>query len=73
MPFHIFCDGNQCPGECTQDDEVRTGCERLDSINAYRSLVGNPKSKNHSEDVNVDWRIILKCSLKNKCYGENCI
>jgi len=28
--------------------------------NAYRTVVGNLKGKDHSEDLGVDWRLILK-------------
>jgi hypothetical protein len=27
---------------------------------AYRALVGRPDGKNHLEDPDVDWKIILK-------------
>jgi hypothetical protein len=31
---------------------------------AYRALLGKPEGKNHSEDLGVDERIILKWILK---------
>ena len=31
----------------------------------YRVLVGKPEGKNHLEDTGVDWRIILRCILRN--------
>jgi hypothetical protein len=35
--------------------------------NAYKSLVGKPEGKNHSEDLGVDGSIILKFILGKKC------
>jgi hypothetical protein len=33
-------------------------------INACKILLGNPEGKSHSEDLDVDGRIMLKCILK---------
>jgi hypothetical protein len=32
-------------------------------INAYIILIGNPKGRDHLEDLGIDGRIILKCIL----------
>jgi hypothetical protein len=32
---------------------------------ACRDLVGKPKERDHFEDLDKDWRIILKCNYKN--------
>jgi hypothetical protein len=35
-------------------------------INAYKILVGKSESKNHLEDIRVNWRMILKWILQNR-------
>jgi hypothetical protein len=35
-------------------------------INAYKILVGEPEGKNHSEDLDVDGKIILEWILGGK-------
>jgi hypothetical protein len=39
---------------------------------AYKILVGKPERKNHSEDLNVDGRIILKW-ITGKMEGMHCV
>jgi hypothetical protein len=45
------------------EDEMGEACSTLERRNEYKISVGKPDCKNHSEDLDVDVKIILGCIL----------